>query len=537
MPSEFGPTNIIPKQQLLETLKETYKQRLDAILYKQLTVENIETFADDALSNMVQLTEDILNESKKNPEFKFDSSLDKKTQEDGAYKILDLPDIQETLQSIINKKDEINSLKTYIHENTENVNKVITPPQENFKVRIEEGDGSFKEKKIFPRLLTLLYILQNDFEIDPKNIPIKEGIITSKMMRQISYSKIEIPDLERVVYICDEEGNASYIFDAKKLAEQKITLEELDLDDKEVKNSFIQKYPGIGVRLIQSKNWRANITELLGGEISEKQKEEDEGIQKEKKSEFLIMEKEVLSFKDFKNEVRKLYPGGSIKEWYWKEYKKHSGWPSNPHKTYVNEGWESYQELVDKKKDFLSFHDLKKEIQSLYQNQGDIQRWYHKERKNHLNWPSNPPKFYESGEWINWLDFVGLKKKEFLSFEDFQNEVKSLYKGQSNVLKWYNKEKKNHLNWPHDPHDFYEKHGWSGFSKLVEKNNPNERHFLPFKDFKNEVMNLYNGEVNIRKWYSKEQKNHSNWPFSVERIYKNDGYVGWQELVGKKKEE
>ena len=89
----------------------------------------------------------------------------------------------------------------------------------------------------------MLYILQNDFEIEFKNIPIKEGITTSKMMRQTSYTRVEISDLERVVYICDEEGNASYIFDARKLAEQKITLEELDLDDKE--GSDLEKELGI----------------------------------------------------------------------------------------------------------------------------------------------------------------------------------------------------------------------------------------------------------------------------------------------------
>ncbi|MDD5721186.1 MAG: hypothetical protein PHT16_01925 [Candidatus Pacebacteria bacterium] len=160
-----------------------------------------------------------------------------------------------------------------------------------------EGYGFFEAKKMFPRLLTLFYILENDFEILPQNVLIKEGIVTNQMMRQTPYVRVEMPDLERVAYICDEEGNVSYIFDTAKFAEKGLTLEELDIEDKGDKNSLIEKYPGIGVRIIQTKNWRNQIEIALQEEIPKIQKEIIKTNKIEPKSEFKER-RNWLSFKE-----------------------------------------------------------------------------------------------------------------------------------------------------------------------------------------------------------------------------------------------
>jgi hypothetical protein len=221
MPSESGPSNTAPQYKPLESLKETFKQRLDTILYKQLTVENIEAFADKALSETVALTDDILKEYKNNQTLFHVNILPVNTQEqeNEAFAVLGLPNIQNILQKIIEVKEEIYFLKKYAEENTENTGVVNTPPQPDYPTEIKEGTGGF-EKRIFPRLLTLLYILKHDFNILPKPANMKKGIVTPNIIRKTPYTRVEIPALERAVYICDEEGNVSYIFDTKKLTEQ-----------------------------------------------------------------------------------------------------------------------------------------------------------------------------------------------------------------------------------------------------------------------------------------------------------------------------
>ena len=136
----------VPTYRSLESLKKIFKQKLDAILYKQLTIENIETFADQALNETIALTGEILKEYKKNPAFKRQLNLDTKQEEDEAYRALELPDINEILQSIISKKEQIASLKSYIQNNTENVDTVITPPQENKVIDIVAGVNSLMER-------------------------------------------------------------------------------------------------------------------------------------------------------------------------------------------------------------------------------------------------------------------------------------------------------------------------------------------------------------------------------------------------------
>ena len=474
MPSEGPQFNPTPQHHSLEILKKKYKERLDSILYKQLTVENIETFANEALTETISLTDDILVEYRGNPNLKASPAApNAQAQDDKAFAIFGLPNIDEILQKIIEVKNKIDSLKTYINTNVENINKVITPPQPNNGTKISGGNGNLERKKIFPRLLTLLYILEHDFEISPTDVKIREGITTPNMMRKTPYVRIEISELNRVIYICNEEDNASYVFDTAKLAKAKLTLEEVDLYDKEEKNLLITHYPSIGIRVIQSISWRERISGILEKTIPEIQIELTQQHEGEKKSEF---EKPKWSpFEEFQTEARKLYPGqGDVQKWYRKERKNHSNWPSVPYKTYKNKGWQGWPELVVKenflKKEYLSFEDFQIELKKLYPGQGDVQKWYYKERKNHPGWPSRPAKQYGSDGWIGWPELVEKEnrlKKEYLSFENLQAEARKLYPGRGDVQKWYRQKQKKHLNWPFNPYEKYKNDGWEGWSELV----------------------------------------------------------------------
>src|SRR5688572_30346275 len=108
MPSDaWTPHPTVPPKSL-EFLKDIFKQRLKVILHKQLTVENIETFADKALSEVISLADDVLEEYRSNPSVHPNQiPLNKQEQENEAFAKLDLPDIQEILKSIIDVKEEI----------------------------------------------------------------------------------------------------------------------------------------------------------------------------------------------------------------------------------------------------------------------------------------------------------------------------------------------------------------------------------------------------------------------------------------------
>ncbi len=533
MPSESETPNIAPVQ-TLEQLKKKFAQKLEAIWNKELTVENIENFADDALREIIALNAEVIAEAKKLPGFKAKDKSGKEL-EDEAYKFFELPkNIQEVLQAIIDKKEQIDALKKYIDKNHENIDRVITPPQD-LEVQVIEGSGTFSgETRLRPRLLTLMYILENDFSIPSENVKITEGTVIPEMMRRTPYVRVEIPDRERVIYLCDEEKNASYVFDTIKLVEKGLSLEEVDINNKSDKSSLIMQYPGIGIRLIQTKNWRDNVSGAIEKPIPEIQRRSEENRKHERKSEF-IERKKWLPFEEFQVEVRNLYPGhGDVANWYSTEQKGHPNWPSAPYVVYKNMGWIDWSELVGKenpqKREFLTFEELQVEVKNLYTGENNVEDWYTRERIKHPNWPSNPNVRYGDEGWAGWPDLVGREnflKKKFLPFDKFKKEVRVLYSGQRDIKGWYKKERKKHANWPANPRSTYKNQGWVGFLELVGRE---KKVFLPFEDFKSRVRVLYPGKVGIVAWYAREQLNHTDWPVSPDVTYKNYGWINWEDL-------
>ena len=413
MPSETWSPSPTQLHKSLESLKQTFKQRLDAILDKQLTVENIGIFADEALEQTVKLTEEVLKEYRENPKvYPNQIPLDKQKQEDEAFKILDLPNISEILQLIIKVKEKIDTLGKYISESNIFENKVLIPPQHNLVNELQTGNGQgVEEKRLIPRLLTLFYILEADFDIKKEQIKITQGKVIPEMMRQTPYVRIEIDELERIIYICDEEGNASYVFDTDKLEENGIKAEDLDIADKSAINDLIIKHPGIGYRIIQAKHWRTNMVELLGNPIPENSTTSESTRQPV--SEFVKKEKkEFLPFDKFQAEVRTLYPDmENISKWYKIENLKYKNWPSNPDIFYKDLGWIGWPELVGRenrmKKEYLSFEFFKVEVRTLYKGESNVQRWYLKEKLKHEKWTSRPNVIYRDQGWKSWGDLVG----------------------------------------------------------------------------------------------------------------------------------
>ncbi len=473
---ESLPQNI-PQSKPLDQIKETFETRLNAILHKELTPDNIETFADEALKETIKLTDDLLEEYKNNPSLEANPSLSEKEREDDAYKKIGLPNIPEILDSIIEVKEKIERLNLYLTQKVSKKSKVITPPDSlEQTIRPAEEGQKLEEMRIFPRLLTLMYILEHDFEIEPEEVSIIEGEVTPEMMRKSPYYRVKIDGLNRIVYICDEEGNASYVFDLEIIKENNLDIDEIDLDSKEARNALIAKYPGIGIRIIQSKNWRHNISEMLENPLPQNDSEESAGSQKSRESEFKREKRKYLPFEDFQKEVREFYPGGiGVVQWYLTEYKKHEGWPASPEKTYEGKGWEGRSKLVGKEKrkrkgELLPFEEFRGEVIRAYPGKVGVLRWYKREQKNHKNWPSEPTRTYKDN-WIGWPELVGIEnrlKREFLSFENFKDAVRSAYPGDRNVQNWYMTEYKNHKGWPANPQRTY-KNNWVGWSELVDK--------------------------------------------------------------------
>lgn len=251
-PNQEGQQNKVEKVQ-------DFNNKLKSIIDRSLTVENIDTYADDALNDLISLTDKVTEEyTSHHPEV----NLSKKEIEDKAFEEFKLQDIASVLDTSQQKIEQLNNIDKYIATSISQVDEVITPPDSR-ESPILPGEKTYEAPAVVPRLKTLLYILESDFGVDLESVSLTQGIVTGGMLRSLSYVTVEIPQLSRVVQVCDEEGNASYVFDATEMVKVNINTNDINRMTKEEKNDLVHQNPRIGRRIIQTSRWRSNMSECL----------------------------------------------------------------------------------------------------------------------------------------------------------------------------------------------------------------------------------------------------------------------------------
>lgn len=265
------------------------------IVNTSISPSNILSFYERALVKLIALTEKVVRKyTSRNP-----TTLTGKALEDAAYSDAGLSNITATLEAIEERQTQLHTLQTHIESELHVSNKVFVPPSEENRYAIQPGSGKgIEEKLIFPRLLTLLYILENDLDIhlsasdeEEQAIEVVQGSVTDSMMRTHPYVRVSIPELNRIIYLCDEEGNASFVFDQAILDREDISTETLDTTDKTVFNELFTKHPELGMRIIYNKDtWRANILEALQNNFTVKEKAERKSPSRKQKSDFAARE-------------------------------------------------------------------------------------------------------------------------------------------------------------------------------------------------------------------------------------------------------
>jgi hypothetical protein len=456
---------------------EGFRQRLETIWNRPLTIETIEQFGDTAVNDLIALTEDVLTYS-----LGESRGADTET-EDKAFAVVALPPIDEVLVKVEEVQQLISNIKSQISHKIPDVNVVITPPDATELVLSKGMSGnSFEDARIFPRLLTLLYILERDFGLNHADVSMVRGITTEKMMREEPYVRVLVHELDRVIYVCDEEGNASYVFDTQNLSHLDISIDQVDTMTKKERKTLIEIAPTVGVRVVQNPEWREQISDYLSNDVSEQEQMKRQADKPKITSEFEPKRSPAwLAFQALVQTEWSKLPDPkpkNVQVWYSSVYKQ-NGWPSTPHITYKSKGWTSEPELVGlpKPEDFPVWEDFQKSVQLEWSKLPDpkpknVQVWYSSVYKQN-GWPGNPLRTYQGKGWTSWPELVGLPKPEdFPVWEDFQKSVQlewnKLPEPASSVRAWYSsvcKQKR----WPVAPYETYKGKGWTSWPELVGK--------------------------------------------------------------------
>ena len=245
--------------------KEKYQQKLDDILSTGLTAENINTYSDDALNGLIGLIDEIKND----PAYKWDFSLNTSTreQEDEMFRQILGINVSNALEGIMGIGDDIRHLGDIIEKHRKNTEQMTYVPADKlgFTAIVANG-GDFSKSPVVPKTKATLLLLEKDYGVNLNNeeeFQMFTGVNSKNMMRRISYDMINLPLLNRAIVSCDEIGNRTFIFDTNMLEEKGISLNDIKNMTKQEIQDLLANNSELGTSLTYSKNYLANLAELI----------------------------------------------------------------------------------------------------------------------------------------------------------------------------------------------------------------------------------------------------------------------------------
>ena len=261
--------------------KETFKNRLSEAIDNPLTLENTDAYVDDALGAVINLVEDVVAEYDAQPgaEWRQLGETNGKKHEDAALKYFELEDVEAILRHLEDKASQFAVIGQVIAQANE-ASDVFVPP-DSTPVPQATGSGTGMEKKgRQPKLENLLFVLMNDFGIDPDDpeaVSIVRGSVNRNMMREEPYYQVTVPGIDKVILVCQEYGNVTFVFNGEWVREQ-VNSNRSSKDEsarpladytKEELSKLIKDNPGQGARIMATKNFTANLVNALKGGFSQ----------------------------------------------------------------------------------------------------------------------------------------------------------------------------------------------------------------------------------------------------------------------------
>lgn len=252
-----------------------FAEKLQQITSRDLTVDNIDDYAESAFDDLVNLVREAEAAYNRQPTI---LQAQHAENEDAAFNYFEMESVGEILDYIADKAEQLRDIDTVIQQVTPD-DAVFVPP-DDLPGLGRAGEGSSAERPdTQPRLKTLLFVLANEFGLnanDPESVSIRCGSVNSEMMRQQPYYEVTVPTLERKVLICDGYGNATFVFDTSKLPDE-VQAALVD-SSKQQLSELINIEPGCGMALRCSKQFVPRLVGALRDEIDQPESQTGEGI-------------------------------------------------------------------------------------------------------------------------------------------------------------------------------------------------------------------------------------------------------------------
>jgi hypothetical protein len=225
-----------------------------------------------------------------------------------------------------------------------------------------------------------------------------------------------------------------------------------------------------------------------------------------------------VSYEEASKIVRKLGISRCSDYYHWKN--RPSNLPQSPSMAYKNKGWNGWKKFLGKK--WLT-HD---EAMAIVSKQGFRSHWeFYCWKDRPKNIPSNPNVIYYNTGWLGWRTFLG---NNFVSYEKAVEIVREKkFKGMKYYKSW---RERTQYKIPSAPKEVYTEFiSWNKY--LGHAIIPNyKKVFISYEEASKTVRmaNIKSSEE-YRKWKQKP----FNIPSSPVKTYKNKGWQGWDDFLGR----
>lgn len=144
------------------------------------------------------------------------------------------------------------------------IDEVFLPPDE-MEVLRGDGVGRFEKPDVYPRTELAIEVLKV-MGVDLNQCKFLEGVNSPNMMRNLSYRMIVIPSLDKTVFVCDEEGNRTFVvFDADN-HENYFRLQKSELKD------LVESGMAMDFIWVDEDSWKERLAEALSMKSPKKRK-------------------------------------------------------------------------------------------------------------------------------------------------------------------------------------------------------------------------------------------------------------------------
>jgi superfamily II DNA or RNA helicase len=229
----------------------------------------------------------------------------------------------------------------------------------------------------------------------------------------------------------------------------------------------------------------------------------------------------------------------------WKQYCNSGFLPSDipkaPALVYVEEwhglgDWLGTNTIASQNRDFLPFSEARKLARSY--KFAKMLEWknFQKSKKFPTNLPKSPDNVYQEKGWVSWPDFLGYESKfqNWLSYNDALKIVHEI--GLKSQKEWfeYTKSDNYNLQIPKTPARFY-KTEWNNWGEWLGTKTiaPQNKTFLDFKEAKKVMSELQVKNTDEWKKARKAGRIPENIPSNPDKKYKDHGWTGWADFLGK----